>query len=105
MKLYEIKINIHNPSENRSVKYAVSYTDLNTAKRMLLELVMNDENSLKEGAICEISKDLLSAYSECGKNRNFYFITEKNFKVCTDKSSKVTNEELQKIIKGKTEIC
>ena len=99
MALYEIKISWYNHvSGSDSEIYSKRYTDLNTAKRKLLELVMSDENLDEEDAVCEISKDLLYAHCEGRRDYSDYYIQKTNIKVCTDKSSKVTDEELQKII-------
>ena len=92
MELYEIKISWYNHiSGSDSELYSEKYTDLNTAKRKLLELVMSDDNLYEEDAVCEISKDLMSAHCEGRRDYSNYLIQKTNIKVCTDEDSEVTD--------------
>ena len=99
--MYEIKFDWYNHiSGHGSDVYETKYTNINAAKRQLLDMVLEDDNLYEEDAVCEIDKDLEYAKTT-GRHDDYceYYIRKiPTVKVDTSKVKKITEEELQKLI-------
>ena len=103
MELYEIKILWYSHySGQHLISHEEQFTNINTAKRKLLELAMNDEALSQKDATLEISKDMMSAYCK-GNDSDYtkFYIKQLNVNVCKDSSLQITEDELNKIITEK----
>ena len=83
----------------------IVYEDLNTAKKELLNVLMEDENLYEEDATCRVAKDLMSAHTT-GRHDDYcdYWIEEYiPHDICKDKYRDITIDELTDIFADITE--
>lgn len=106
MTAYVIRIRCYNHVSGVDVSWDdTEYTNINTAKRRLIELVLEDENLWEEDAIVEISKDIDFARTE-GRHDDYCEYTLEEVvrrKINEVISAEVTEKELQELIQERLE--
>lgn len=83
----------------------IVYEHLNTAKKELLNMIMEDENIWEEDSTCKVAKDLMSA-NTTGRHDDYcdYWIEEYiPYDICKDKYRDITVDELTEIFSEITE--
>lgn len=99
--MYEIKFDWYNHvSGHDSDVYETKFTNINTARRQLLDMVLDDDNLYEEDVVCTIDKNLEYAKTT-GRHDDYceYYIRKiPTVKVNTSKAKKITEEELQGLI-------
>ena len=106
MTAYVIKIRDYNHVSGVDVSWDdTEYTNINTAKRRLVELALEDENLWEEDASAEISKDMKFARIEGRHDDYCEYTLEKvvRRKINEVISAKVTQKELQELIQERLE--
>lgn len=106
MTAYVIKIRDYNHVSGVDVSWDdTEYTNINTAKRRLVELALEDENLWEEDASAEISKDMEFARIE-GRHNDYCEYTLEEVvrrKINEVISAEVTEKELQELIQERLE--
>lgn len=106
MTAYVIKIRYYNHVSGVDVSWDdIEYTNINTAKRRLVELALEDENLWEEDASAEISKDMEFARIE-GRHNDYCEYTLEEVvrrKINEVISAEVTEKELQELIQERLE--
>ena len=101
--MYEIQIEWSNHIAGYdSETYKTRYTNLETARRKLVELALDDDRLLEDNSRCVISKDIRHAMVYDGSREGdfceYYINTIPKMDVCVDKSKKLTEKELKELI-------